>query len=372
MKLRIRNIDFILLATVIALVVFGVVMVYSSGFYRSQHTGGDGTLFLFNQIQGAVIGLIVMGACAFIPMRWLNNKILPYAGIVVSAILLILVLIIGKDINGGYRWLKIGSFQFQPSEIARLALVYFCAYWLAGHGDDIKSKNPRVFFHALAGPGLATLLIFGLILAGRNLSMSASAAIIVMAMLFAAGINMRAFGTLGLFAGGGFALFAIIEPYRLRRMTIFMNPFSDPGDAGYQLVQSLYALGSGGLFGVGLGNSRQKYLHLPYSESDFILSIIGEEFGFLGMLVLLAAYWIVIWRGTRIAIKSQNRFNMLMCAGLTALIAVQLLINVAVVTSTMPPTGVPLPFISAGSTSLVIYMAAVGLLLNVSRDIETL
>jgi cell division protein FtsW len=186
-------------------------------------------------------------------------------------------------------------------------------------------------------------------------------------MFVAAGINWKRFAVM-LSACGVFGfVFTVTEAYRLRRLLIFLHPWSDPRGDGYQIVQSLYALGNGGLFGVGLGNSRQARLFLPYAESDFILSIIGEELGFVGFAVLVVFFWVLIWRGLLVATRAQDEFGMLMATGITSLIGIQFLINVLVVTSTMPPTGVPLPFISNGNTSLVIFMAAVGILLNISR-----
>lgn len=358
--------DYIMLVCCIGLVVFGLVMVFSASYYTSQSKGGDGTYFLLKQVLGAALGIVVMMICAFLPLRAYNNLALPILLTLVSMGLLIWALML-PDVNGAKRWVEIAGQSVQPSEIGRVAVMYFTAVWLARYQDDLRSRIPRRFFRAILPPLAVMGVIFVLIILGSNLSMAASTLLLFMVMIIAAGINWRAFGTFMGLGGLAVVLLTVLEPYRLRRMLIFSDPFSDPQKNGYQLVQSLYALGSGGLFGVGLGNSRQKYLYLPYSESDFILSIIGEEFGFVGLCVLMLVFWIFIWRGIVAAIKAPDRFSMLMGIGIVGLVAVQLLINVAVVTSSMPPTGVPLPFISAGNSSLIVFMALTGILLNISR-----
>ncbi|MDD3242839.1 MAG: putative lipid II flippase FtsW [Eubacteriales bacterium] len=361
-----NRMDYIMLVCCLGLVIFGLVMVFSASYYTSQSKGGNGTYFLIKQITGAALGVGVLLVCAFVPVKWFDNLAIPGFLIVVSIGLLIWALT--KDaVNGAKRWVEIAGQSVQPSEIGRVAVMYFTAVWLSRHQDDFKSRVPRRFFLAILPPLAVVLVIFLLIILGSNLSMAASTLILFMLMLVVGGINGKAFGMLSGAGGVAVVLLAVLEPYRLKRMLIFTDPFKDPQKTGYQLVQSLYALGSGGLFGVGLGNSRQKYLYLPYSESDFILSIIGEEFGFVGMIILMIVFWIFIWRGFVTALRAPDAFMMLMATGIVALVAIQLIINVAVITASMPPTGVPLPFISAGNSSLIVFMAATGILLNISR-----
>jgi cell division protein FtsW len=362
-----KAIDYSILGVTILLMLFGLVMVFSASFYVSQSKGGDGSYFLFKQLAGAGIGIVALLVACYIPYKFYSRGFVPFTMMGISIVLLIVVLFVDKknDVN---RFLTLAGVQFQPSEIGRFSLIIFLSWWISRHGDDLRSKNAKRFLRlGISGPLAATAVIVGLILMGRNLSMAVSTLLIALALLLVAGVDWRPFV---LMLGGGVVfgiVFSLAETYRKNRWTIFLDPWKDAAGKGYQLVQSLYALGSGGLFGVGLGNSRQKLLYLPYAESDFILSIIGEEFGFIGMLLLMAAFWLLIWRGMLVAAKAPDEFGMLMATGITALIGIQVLINVLVVTSSMPPTGVPLPFISNGSTSLVVFMAAVGILLNISR-----
>ncbi len=359
--------DYLILGITIILTLFGLVMVFSASFYLSQYKGGEGTYFLIKQLVGAGIGLGTLLVACYLPYKIYNHAFVPFAMMGISVVLLVAVLFT-KEVNNVNRFLTIAGVQFQPSEIGRVSLILFIAWWVSGHSEDLRSKNfKRFLFKGIGMPLLATGLITGLVLMGKNLSMAASTLMIALVMLLVAGVDWRPFVLL-LTGGAGFAvIFTVLEPYRLKRLMIFLDPWKDPKDTGYQLVQSLYGLGAGGLFGVGLGNSRQKLLFLPYAESDFILSIIGEEFGFIGMMLLMAAFWILVWRGMLVSAKAPDEFGMMLAAGITALFAIQFLINILVVTASMPPTGVPLPFISNGNTSLVVFMTAVGILLNVSR-----
>lgn len=362
-----KRIDYTILGVTVLLTLFGLVMVFSASFYLSQSKGGEGIYFLTKQLMGAGIGIVALLAACYVPYKFYNRLIVPAVMMAISVVLLIIVLFVDKK-NNVSRFLTVAGVQFQPSEIARFSLIVFNAWWISRHSEDLRSKNAKRFLkYGISGPFIATVVITCLILLGMNLSMAVSTLMIALVMLLVAGIDWRPF-VLMLLGGGVFGfIFTITEAYRLRRLTIFLNPWRDPVKDGYQLVQSLYGLGAGGVFGVGLGNSRQKLLYLPYAESDFILSIIGEEFGFFGLMLLMAAFWMLIWRGMLVATKAPDEFGMLMATGVSALIGIQFLINVLVVTSSMPPTGVPLPFISAGNTSLVVFMAAVGILLNISR-----
>jgi cell division protein FtsW len=359
--------DYSILIVTILLTLFGLVMVFSASFYLSQSEGGEGSYFLIKQLLGAAIGLGALLLASIVPYKFYGKPIVPLLLMVISCALLVVVLFADKK-NEVNRFLTVGSVQFQPSEIARFSLIIFIAWWISGHAKYVKDKSLKVFLaKGISGPLVATGLITGLILIGKNLSMAVSTLLIALAMLVVAGMNWKRFAVMLSACGVFGVIFTITEAYRMRRLFIFLNPWADPKGNGYQIVQSLYALGNGGLFGVGLGNSRQKLLYLPYSYSDFILSIVGEEFGFIGFALLVVFFWILIWRGLLVASKAPDDFGMLMATGITSLIGIQFLINVLVVTSTMPPTGVPLPFISAGNSSLVVFMTAVGILLNISR-----
>lgn len=362
-----KPIDYLILGVTILLMLFGLVMVFSASFYKSQSLGGEGSYFLVKQLFGAGIGILALVVACNIPYRFYGKAVVPFFLMLLSVALLVVVLFVDKK-NEVNRFLTIGSVQFQPSEIARFSLIVFISWWISGHAADIREKNLKKFLtRGIGVPLCATAILTSLILLGRNLSMAFSTLLIAVVLLLVAGINWKRFAVMFAACGAFGLIFSLTEAYRYRRLLIFLDPWKDPVKDGYQLVQSLYALGSGGLFGVGLGNSRQKLLYLPYAESDFILSIVGEELGFVGLALLMLLFWVLVWRGLLAAAKAPDNFGMLMASGITSLIGVQFLINVLVVTSSMPPTGVPLPFISAGNTSLVVFMTAVGILLNISR-----
>ncbi|MGI5877184.1 MAG: FtsW/RodA/SpoVE family cell cycle protein [Christensenellales bacterium] len=363
-----KNFDYLIMLIVVGLVLFGVVMVFSASYYSYQVREGDGLSRFIKQLQGAAIGLALMIILAFVDYHVLQRALIPVGLLLISIAFLVVVLFTEEDILGAKRWLDLGFISFQPSEVARFALLVFCADWLSRFRREVTGRDFRKFMRGMSAPFLAAGVVCGLILAGNSLSMTIATALMFFCLLVTVGISGRILALTGTGVGVLGAVFTFIAPYRVARFTIFTNPWKDPRDSGFQLIQSLYALGAGGLFGVGLGNSRQKYLFLTYCESDFILSIIGEELGFLGVTVLLIFFMALIWRGTLTAMYAPDTFGLLMAAGITALIAIQVIINVAVVTSSMPPTGVPLPFISAGNTSLIIFMSEIGVLLNISSQ----
>ncbi len=356
--------DFSILITTIILVCFGVLMVYSSSFYVAQQQYQDPYYFFKKQAIGAAIGL-----AALLFFSWLDYKKLgkiKFIFLLCSIALLGLVLIpgVGSSIRGSSRWFNIAGTSVQPAEIAKIAFILFAASFMALHPERMK-----YFLKGL----LPLLLILGImvlfLLMQPNFSTVIAMSLLCVAMMYVGGAkkwHVVGIGVGGL--GGGFALL-FSEPYRVKRLLAFLDPWADPQVNGYQLIQSLYSLGSGGLFGRGLGNSRQKYLFLPFGESDFIFSIVGEEFGFIGALCLLLLFGFLIWRCIRVAYKSTDKFGCYIATGISALIAIQVLMNVGVVTGSIPPTGLPLPFISSGSSSLVIMMASMGVMLNISKQI---
>ena len=280
--------------------------------------------------------------------------------------LLLLVFIpgLGKSNYGANRWITIGGFSLQSSEIAKFGFVIFTACYLSKNYKKIKTVL-----------GIIPILVVGgticlLILLEPNLSVTLCVGMVMLIMLIVGGIKAKHFLLLLIPVVLIVPVLIIIEPYRLQRLMAFLDPWASPKEEGFQLIQSLYALGSGGLFGVGLFNSRQKYLFLPFSESDFIFSIIGEECGFVGTVLIILIYAVVIWKGIKISLTAVDRLGCYMTAGITSIIAVQLTINIAVVTGSIPPTGIPLPFMSAGGTSLMVFMGAVGILLNISKGEE--
>ena len=353
--------DFLFIFVVILLVVFGIIMVFSSSYYTALNSEGDAYYYLKRVVMWAGIGGVGMIITSRFPYR-------AYAGwapivLGVAIILLLLVLTpLGVEINGAKRWIGVGPITIMPGELAKPAVAIFTAWFLSRDPGRILSFKQGVL------PLLALIgLCVGLILMQPNMSTAITVAMIIVIIMFAAGMRMtHLFGLAGLGALGVIGMVAL-EPYRLERFTSFLDPFADPLDTGFQAVQSLLALGSGGLFGVGLGKSIQKTLYLPEPQNDFIFAIIGEEMGFIGCILLIFCFVVLIWRGIHIAINAKDMFGMLLATGLTGMIAIQVVLNIAVVTSSMPPTGVALPFVSWGGNSLAIFMACAGILVNISK-----
>lgn len=374
-RLVARKPDYIIFVLVTALSLFGLIMVFSASYYTyAVKAGASGISVLLKQGWMVVIGLVLMIITMNIPYHLYNRfrvkgfSIVAVLAVLASVVLLMIVLILPGDLNGAKRWINIFGVSIQPSEIGRFAMIFFVADEFSRKREDLTQRRDFIRFAKAFAPSLFVAGgICALILAGSNLSMTAATGLTFICMCVAAGINWRfialmCFGALALGT-----LFTITESYRMARVLIFTDPFSDPQGNGYQVVQSLYALGAGGLTGVGIGNSTQKYLYLTYGDSDFIFAIIGEETGFIGIILLLAVYALLIYRGLRCAAFTVDTDGLLLATGIISTIAIQLIINVAVCTSSMPPTGLPLPFISAGGSSMIIFMVETGILLNVSR-----
>lgn len=338
-------------------------MVFSASFYYGQIQFHDSFYFLKKQLIGAAAGLV--GMIFFMNFNYLKLEKFTRLLLAFSVILLSLVLIpgIGKNLNGASRWLNFAGVSIQPSEIAKFSIVLYMASSMAK-----KNKEMKFFMKGIVPHLLVMGIFFFLIVVEPNFSVAGSIVILVIVMLFVGEARLLHLGYL-LAAGSGLAYLLIkFEAYRLQRFLIFLNPWSDPSESGYQLIQSLYSLGAGGLFGLGLGNSRQKFLYLPYRESDFIFSIIAEELGYIGAVVLIIIFTVLIWRGIRVAITAKDLYGSYLATGIITIIAVQVIINIAVVTGSMPPTGLPLPFISAGGSGLTIFMCSIGVLLNISKN----
>lgn len=347
---------------VCGLAIFGCIMVYSASSYIANYRYSNPYFYLTKQIVGAVLGIIAMFVCTFINYQKLKK--LKWWVVIISAILLALVFIpgIGVENYGAKRWLNLGLFTIQPSEFAKFALVLFSAAYLSDNYEKIGKFKTLL---PVLGVGLGFCL---LVILEPNMSITMCIGFIMLFMLFVGGTKMKHFVWLGIPAACAVPALIIVEPYRVQRFMAFLNPWASPQAEGFQLIQSLYSLGSGGLFGVGLGNSRQKYMFLPFSESDFIFSIIGEELGLFGSILTLLVFAALIYLLISVARNAKDRFGALLVLGVASVIAIQVILNVCVVSGLIPPTGLPLPFISAGSTSLIVFMAAVGLCLNVARQ----
>jgi cell division protein FtsW len=354
-------VDVTLALTVIFLLTIGIIMVFSSSYYESFYRHNDYYFFIKKQAMWGVLGIFAM--MFFMNFPYWNLSKLSKLIIAVAVILLIAVLTpLGIVRNGAQRWLGLGFIDIQPSEFAKLAMIIFLADVLSKMKDKIKH-----FFTGLIPVLALTGIVCLLILLEPDLSTAVSIAGTAFIMIFAAGAQML---HLSLLTMGGLGLGIVLvlsEEYRMKRITSFIDPWQDKLGTGYQIIQSLYALGAGGPFGVGIGNSLQKNFYIPEPQNDFIFAILGEELGFLGGMTVIILFLLLVWRGIRIAISAPDLFSSFLAVGITGIIAVQVIINIAVVTSSMPVTGMPLPFISYGGTALLVMMAGVGILLNISR-----
>ena len=364
------QLDFPLLFVIALLCAFGLVMLFSASYYYAQNTAAtkyDGFFYLKSQAMYLAVGLVAMYVVSRVDYHFFD-KIRVFA-LVGTLALMLLVLIpgLGVDRNGAQRWLKIPgtSFTFQPSELAKFALIVYMAGFMSRRPQAMKNLTKGVF------PMLFIMGAFGLVLLlQKNMSMMVIMMMTGVVMLFLGGAEIKHLLLLAGIAVPILVVAVLMEEYRISRVLMFMDPWESTEKGAYQLRQALIALGAGGIFGQGLNFSRQKLLFLPYGESDFIFAIIGEELGFIGCTLLILAYLFIIYRGIRIAMRCKDRFGSLMAAGITAVIGMQAAINIAVATSSIPPTGQTLPFVSAGGTSLMIFLAAAGILLNISRNIE--
>lgn len=353
--------DISLLIAVVMLAVIGTVFIYSASNYSAEKTYGDGFYFVKKQLIGVVVGLVAMIATSIFDYKKLKKFTIPVSIISFIGLALVFVPGIGVENYGAKRWIGFGGLTLQPSEISKFALILFCAHYVSIRPERIKTFK-----------GILPVLLFGggtcaLIILEPNMSITMCVALLMITVLFASGMKIKHFLYIILPLVLGAVALIFIEPYRLKRLTAFLDPWSNPKGEGYQLLQSLYALGSGGWFGVGLFNSRQKYAFLPFAESDFILSVIGEEIGFIGLVFFFALLGFIIYRGLKIASKSKDVFGYLLAVGITMIFGIQTVINALVVTGSIPPTGLPLPLVSSGNTAIIIFMAEMGVLFNISK-----
>ncbi len=353
-----------LLLAVMALTAIGIVMVYSASSVRSYFSTADPASQGLEQLVWAAIGLTGLLVAMRIDFRHLRYLAIPI--FVITLVLLVVVLIpgIGAEINGSRRWIVIpGVGTLQPAEFAKLAVVLYLAHWLDRRGRAVRSFwNGVVPFALLVAPG------FFLIAAEPDLGTAGVYAVVAVSIFFMAGANMLYLGAIAASVVAAAWLMVAATSYQLDRVQSFLDPFRDPLGTGYNTIQALLALGLGGLTGLGLGESRQKFLYLPAPSTDFIFAIIGEEWGLVGTLTVVALFLVIAYQGYRIAIHAPDTFSGLVACGITTWLVVQACINMMVVTALLPVTGIPLPFISAGGSALTINLAAVGILLSISRE----
>ena len=350
------------------LLTVGVIMVLSASFARAYYdptneTGGNATYFFVRQALFAMCGVGVMFVCSRFPMSFYRH----ISGIVVavSGALLVLVLVpgIGERVNGASRWINLGFTTFQPSEIAKIGVIMYFSVLICTNKGDLTDIRSLVPFAVVLG------VICLLLVAEPHMSAIIIILAIGLVMLFLGGLPLRWF-VIGGSAGAALLAFGYVTfGYVRNRFAAWLNPFADASDTGYQIVQSLYSIGSGGLLGLGLGNSRQKYLYLPEEHNDFIFSVVCEELGFIGAMLILVLFALLIVRGYWLSMHARDRYSALVGAGITTHLAMQVILNVAVCTNSIPCTGISLPLFSYGGTALLLQMAELGIILSLSRDI---
>lgn len=360
-KRNINPLDYGLLYTIVILLAIGVVMVYSASSYFAMVNYNDSTAFLKKQALFAIVGFIAMifiSRCDYHKLKKLTGILL-----IITPILLVAVYAFPAT-KGAQRWIRLGPLSFQPSELAKYAVVIILAHMITNKGEQIKEFWKGIVPCFVIGGGFAAL-----ILAQKNLSIAAVTGFVTFIMVFVAGARkIFMFGVITPIILSLGSFFTLFEDYRRRRLLNFINPWKDPAGDGYQLIQSFYALGAGGVTGLGIGQSRQKTLYMPEPHNDFIFAIIGEELGLIGCTVVILLFVIFVYRGIKIAMSAKDEYGTLLAVGITSIIGLQAIINIAVVTGSMPVTGVPLPFISYGGTALVFNLMAMGILLNISRQ----
>ena len=364
---------------VLALVAIGLVMVFSASYANASYRFDNPYYFVAQQARWAIIGVVLMIVISFFDYHHLH-RLVPLFAIVTLVTLGITVVFKNTNLvpnnNGDYRWIQIGSFSFQPSEIAKFTLVLLLAQILSAHVFSPKrrrdlTRNEKLEQRRLMLEVLVVVVaICGLVVLERHMSATIILLLLAVIMLFVAGAPLRWFAVGGAGIAGALLLMLATPLYSHvgGRIAGWLNPFNPPeGVDTWQTQQSLYAIGSGQLLGLGLGNSRQKYMYLPEPQNDFIFAIVCEELGFIGALIIILMFGVLIWRGVMISLRAKDRFGMLLGIGLTMQVGIQVVLNIAVVTNTIPNTGISLPFFSAGGTSLVMLLAQMGILLSISR-----
>ncbi|MBC9783252.1 putative lipid II flippase FtsW [Heliobacterium chlorum] len=362
MRLKPRAPDFTIFLAVILLLTFGIVMVMSASSVKAAYYYNDPFYFFKRQFMWALVGIAVMIAAMRFDYRKLARFSKPF--LMVSLFLLVALFIpgVGKNIMGATRWLNLGPASFQPSELVKLAGVIYFAHNIS------KESHKLADFKKGLLPYLAIMGVIGLlILAQPDLGTAMAVCGTLFFMLYVGGAKKQHILGLGALGIVLIALAAILEPYRMRRITGFIDPWADPVGTGFQTLQSLFALGSGGLFGAGLGQSKQKYFYLPEQHTDFIFAILGEELGMIGAVCVILLFFVLVWRGIRVSVACPDAFGSILAMGLTVQVALQAIINMGVVSGLLPVTGITLPFLSYGGSSLVFTLSGIGLLLSISR-----
>ena len=358
--------DWFIFALAAGLALFGTMMVYSASamIAHRESQGASQFTYFYKQLGFTVGGIVLMLIMSQIDYRRFERSVVVYGLLAVTAAALIAVFFF-PEINGARRWIRVGSFSIQPSEVAKISLPIFLSYFLVKNQDKVGELKVTVL------PCLGVLVFLSLLIVLEpDLGTTIVLCLIFAAVYFSAGAKLAHFAVVVASAVAAACVLVLIAPWRVERVMAFMDPFKHSDDAGYQVVQSLYAIGSGGIFGEGFAKGQQKLFYLPYPHSDFIFSVVGEEFGLIGTLAVVVAFGLLLWRGARAALNATDRFGMLLGIGLTTGIVVQALFNISVVISILPAKGIPLPFISYGGSSVLVTLAAAGILMSISRGSE--
>ena len=356
--------DRILFVTTLALVVFGLVMVFSASAVLSNDRFGNAYMFLARQLAWAAVGLVAMLAVMRVDYRCYRHPAFIFFSLSVTLALLVAVLLFDSS-HSTHRWFRWGAFSFQPSELAKPVLVLFLAWLL-----ERRSSSVNDLLYTLLPAGLVVGAVVALILKEPDLGTAVAILLTAIGLFFLAGLRLRYFAILALAAIPAFYLLIWRVPYRQNRILTFLDPYADPQGKGFQVIQSLIAVGTGGLTGLGLMEGRQKLFYLPAPHTDFVFAVAAEELGLLGALALVAGFGVVLWRGLRASLRAPDLFGRYLAAGLTIMIVGQALVNISVVLGMMPTKGIPLPFISYGGSSLLFSLLSIGLLLNVTQHAE--
>lgn len=362
MPVKKSNPDFMLIIITLTLLAVGLIMVYSASAIWANFKFDDSLFFAKRQLLFAGIGVIAM--FFIMNIDYWTWKSWAKMILIICFVLLVLVLIpgIGMERNGSRSWIGVGAFSIQPSEFIKLAMIAFLAKFLSEQQKHITTLKKGLI------PSLALVfLAFGMIMLQPDLGTGTVMLGTCIIMIFIAGARILHFVMLGLLGVAGFIALILSAPYRMARITSFLDPWQDPQGTGFQIIQSLFAIGPGGLFGLGLGESRQKFFYLPEPQTDFIFAILAEELGFIGGTFVLLLFALLLWRGIRIALGAPDLFGSFLAVGIISMVAIQVMINIGVVTGLMPVTGITLPFLSYGGSSLTLMLMAIGVLLNISR-----
>ncbi|MGH9970011.1 MAG: putative lipid II flippase FtsW [Pyrinomonadaceae bacterium] len=351
-----------LFAATVGLALFGVVMVYSASAVMAQRDNGNQFHYVIKQGMWTTIGFIVMLGTMQVDYKHLRNRRVVYGLLLLTTLLLISVFAF-NSVNGAHRWIKLKAFSIQPSELSKLALVIFLAHFL-----ERRAGEERQFWTTFAPCAFVTAFFAGLVVIEPDLGTASMLGVVFLVMIYTAGARIKHLAIAAVPALVVMTGLMIFVPFRIRRLITFLDPWADPQGSGFQVVQSLIAVGSGGTNGLGFAQGKQKMLFLPFAHSDFIFAVVGEELGLVGALAVVAVFALFLWRGIRTSLLAPDRFGMLLSLGLVTGIVAQALFNISVVLSMVPTKGIPLPFISYGGSSLVPTLAAVGILLNISQQ----